>query len=141
MASRLVYSTDYKLGFDSPEGQLPLYVVGYKESGNKITTFKVGGITPLYLILENIQLIGSALLGVVIILGLSAHTYHKKNFVKNQKKELLKLTEMKKAAQTKYYKEGSIDRATYQQLMQKYEAAEQEAKKKLDYFKAKKKAK
>ena len=51
-----------------------------------------------------------------------------KSRLEDMKGELNRVVQMKKGAQTKYYSEGSIDKATYDSLMKEYEQREQDLK-------------
>ncbi len=113
----------------------------YENTGSKLATLRITGITPLYIILENWLPFTIIIVLVVASGGFVVYKNHEKNYFKNLEKELKKLTDQKKEAQTKYFKEGSINKATYQELIENYEERESDLRKKLTAKKQKLKGK
>ena len=103
----------------------------YQNTGSRLATLSVGKITPLYIILENLTSVAISVVIIAALLSVFAAFRHKKNYKKNLEKEINKITELKKEAQKKYFKENSISKETYQGLMEKYEEREAEIRKKI----------
>ncbi len=133
------YVATYKIK-EGEEGVWALEVFASDSSGNsgsKLTRLKIEKITLFYKIKENIVIIIESIIAIVVFSSVVVYIRHKKNYKSNLQKEIKNLIELKKEAQVKYFKEGSINKETYQELMEKYELKEADARKKLEVVKKK----
>ena len=128
-----LYTTDYTIQ-TGEEGSWQMQLKVEDAHGNLALAQKailIGEITLFYLMLKYWYLVAIgaspfAYLGYRLTKSASA-----KSRLENMKGELNRVVQMKKEAQTKYYREGSIDKATYDSLMKEYEQKEQDLKTKI----------
>ena len=127
------YKADYKIK-TGEEGrwQMQLKAVdAYENSASFKKAIIISRITIFYLLLQYwyLAVIGIspfAYLGYRLTKSASA-----KSRLEDMKGELNRVVQMKKEAQTKYYRKGSIDKATYDSLMREYEDKEQDLRTKI----------
>jgi hypothetical protein len=96
---------------------------------------QVAPITPLYVILQYWYLVLAGMTPVGYYLFRLSRGFLKLSNVKNMESELERVTHMKKEAQIKYFKEGSITKEAYENLMEKYEEKEHDLKTKIAHSK------
>ncbi len=105
----------------------------YGNTGSKLSKLNIGEITTLYKIreffLDKWYISMPIIAAIIIVSAVGVHIYNSAHYAEKLKKESKKIRELKKDAQTRYYKGGEINKQTYQQLIEKYEDRESEIKK------------
>lgn len=125
-----LYTADYLIQTgDEGSWQMQLNVVdAYENSGVIQKVIFIGQITLFYLLVKY---------WYFVLLGISPFVYlwyrftqslSEGNRLADMNKELKRVIQMKKEAQIKYYKKGSIDKPTYDSLMKEYEEKEEDLK-------------
>jgi len=103
----------------------------YDNSASMKQLFQIAPITIFYFLLTYWYFVVSGLLPFAYLGYRFSSKYYQKSQVKRYTEELIRIKKMKKDAQTKYYKEGSINRETYENLLEEYEKRQEEIKSKL----------
>lgn len=134
------YQATYKLR-DGDEGPWLVSVEAIdavSNSGELKKLIQVAPITPFYLVVQYWYLLAAGLAPVGYYIFRTSTRFAKSSNEKNMEEELHRLVKMKKEAQIKYFKEGSITKDSYENMMEKYEEKEHDIKAKLSHSKDKK---
>ena len=128
-----VYQTVYKLK-KGEEGPWVMQLEArdqHDNSGIIKQVVQVNPITIFYLILTYWYFVAVGISPFAYLGYKISNKYFQKSRVKSHTEELNRIKKMKKDAQIKYFKEGSIDRGTYKKLLEEYEKRQEEVRSKL----------